>query len=400
MKRIHILLISLVVLVAWFTYTPAAVNLPFSLIKLLMSEDHTNVGSRTLSSGKKIKLPLDNDGTEPTICFDGGDGDCDDGIWLSSDGNMSIGANKARVVLINATGLLISGANSAILTNEAASATNSTLVPNRANLDTGFGSPADGQVSAIGDDKEITRWDGTAASGASVWTDGGIVIGDISGATVTPISGLTSFLLIISGVSPAGGSGGSPVNAIELYVTGNELFVADGNGTHTGLGSFNLQTGQATSKKWNVYTGKIVTRNWETGAVTVDSGTTRDWKVDQIANQKRAHIRSYTQQVIEVPQGQATKFGDIEIEDKLWWTVKYRFERGKKVEYNAYAKRVVKNKEKVLKPNHWMDEDGTFWRRRTKPEAIAAYAVDMASIGNKWDNLAPFLKAEIQDPRL
>ncbi|KKL08097.1 hypothetical protein LCGC14_2579270, partial [marine sediment metagenome] len=182
--------------------------------------------------------------------------------------------------------------------------------------------------------------------------------------------------------------------------TGNELFVADGNGTHTGLGSFNLQTGQATSKKWNVYTGKIVTRNWETGAVTVDSGTTRDWKVDQIANQKRAHIRSYTQQVIEVPQGQATKFGDIEIEDKLWWTVKYRFERGKKVEYNAYAKRVVKSKEKVLKPNHWMDEDGTFWRRRTKPEAIAAYAVDMASIGNKWDNLAPFLKAEIQDPRL
>ncbi|KKK97250.1 hypothetical protein LCGC14_2654600, partial [marine sediment metagenome] len=113
-----------------------------------------------------------------------------------------------------------------------------------------------------------------------------------------------------------------------------------------------------------------------------------------------AHIRSYTQQSIEVPQGQATKFGDIEIEDKLWWVVKYRFERGKKVEYNEYAKQTVKSKVKTVKPDHWMDEDGTFWRKRTKAEAILAHVVDMASIGNKWDNLAPFLKAEIQDPRL
>ena len=397
MKRIHILLISLVILIlmAWFTYTPAAVNFAFDLGRQFLGEAHTWTATQTYTVQQLFTGGSDS---SPSIAFDD---DGNSGILSDADNVVRYIINGSRVMVMTTTTF---GANTSAsgpgMINQISTRTNPGLLPRRGNPAEGLGSGGPGEFSAIANSLEMTRWDGTTDSGASMWMDGGIVIGDISGATVSPITGTTAFILIASGVSPAGGSGGSPTNAIQLYVTGNELFVADGNGTHTGLGSFNLQTGQATSKKWNVYTGKIVTRNWETGAVTVDSGTTRDWKVDQIANQKRAHIRSYTQQTIEVPQGQATKFGDIEIEDKLWWTVKYRFERGKKVEYNAYAKRVVKSKEKVLKPNHWMDEDGTFWRRRTKPEAIAAYAVDMASIGNKWDNLAPFLKAEIQDPRL
>ncbi|KKL80641.1 hypothetical protein LCGC14_2002780, partial [marine sediment metagenome] len=263
-------------------------------------------------------------------------------------------------------------------------------------LGNGMGSAGDSKVSLISNDLEMLRTDGTAGSGASLYTGGGIIIGDISGTTVSTMTGITSYLLIASGVSPAELSG-TPGESIQLYVTGNELFVADGNGTHTGLGSFNKQTGMAESKKWNIYTGKIVTRNWETGAVTVDSGTTRDWKTDQIANQKKAFIRTYTQQSIEVPEVQATAFGDIEIEDKLWWTVKYRFQRGKKVAYNAYAKKKVKGKYKIVKPGYWMDEDGKFYRKRTRAEAIAAFTPDMGTICTKYNNLAPFLKAEINN---
>ena len=346
----------------------------------------------------KIKLPLDNDATEPTLCFDGGGGDCDTGFHETADDIIRLAFAGSDAWVITANTLGSNNSSGGGLQNETAAAINSTLLPNRTNVDTGVGSAADGQVSLIGDDQEILRADGTVTSGASVWTGGGIVVGDVSGATVSPITGSTAYVLIISGVSPVGGSGGSPVDSIQLYATGNELFVADGNGTHTGLGSFDLVSGQATSKKWNVYTGKIVTRNWETGVVTMDSGTTIDWVAVQIAHQKKVFINSYTQQPIEVPQGQATKFGDIEIEDKLWWTVKYRFERGKKREYNDYAKKLVKSKIKTIRLDHWMDEDGKFWRKRTRDEAIVAYVIDMGPICTKYENSAPFLKAEINNP--
>ena len=48
-----------------------------------------------------------------------------------------------------------------------------------------------------------------------------------------------------------------------------------------------------------------------------------------------------------------------------------------------------------------MDEDGRFWRKRTRAEAMAAFVPpNDTDLGILWDNLPPFLNAEIQDPRL
>ena len=406
-KYITIFIGLLFVIAAWAVWVPAKVNLPHSLVRLLMSEDHTDVGSRTFSSGKKIRLPLDNDATKPTICFDDGT-DCNDGIYMSANGVIRFAINGVRAFTV--TGSII-GANDlhgGAIVNETPSSTNPVVVVSRNDLNIGLGRAAADQLSAIANSLEMTRWDGTVSSGASVWTDGGIVIGDISGATVSPITGVTSFIIILSGVSPVEGSG-TPVSSVQLYVTGDEFFVADGNGTHTGLGSFDRVSGQATSKKWNVYTGKIVTRNWETGEVIVDSGTTHDWKADQLAYQKKSFINGYIQQTIEVPEGQATSFPDVEVDD-IGGVTEYRFVvgrifKGKKIESKKIVffkknKKIVKGKFKTVKPNHWMDGKGKFWRKKTRSEAQLAFVEDITPIGIKWDNLAPFLKAEIADPRL
>ena len=50
MKRIHVLLISLVVLVAWFTYTPAQVRFTFDLLRQFLAEAHTWTGTQTFES--------------------------------------------------------------------------------------------------------------------------------------------------------------------------------------------------------------------------------------------------------------------------------------------------------------------------------------------------------------
>ena len=389
-KRWIILVASLLV-VGWFSYTPArtALELPWDWGTRLINA--LTKLPQTITAPWKF---LGGSASAPPIALDA---DGNTGIYEISSGTIGLSSNGSGLWRASGSHFGGTGTGRGSIFNQNATATLPTFVF-QDDSSSGMGSAGISQVDIIGNNLDILRADGTASSGASVWTDGGIVIGDISGATVSPITGSTAYVLIISGVSPAGGSGGSPVNAIQLYATGNELFVADGNGTHTGLGSFNVQTGMAESKKWNIYTGKIVTRNWETGAVIVDSGTTHDWKVDQIAYQKKQFIHSYTKQKIEVPEGQATEFGDIEIEDKLWWVVKYRFVRGKKVEYNDYAKKKVKSKEKTFKPDHWMDKDGKFWRKRTRPEAIAAYVVDMTPIRAKWLALPPFLMAEIPDP--
>ncbi len=65
------------------------------------------------------------------------------------------------------------------------------------------------------------------------------------------------------------------------------------------------------------------------------------------------------------------------------------------------GKKTEKGKFKTIKPDYWMGEDGKFWRKRTRAEAIAAFVPpNDTALGILWDNLAPFLKIEIRDPRL
>ena len=390
MKRKHILGISLILLIAWFTYTPAAVNFPHNLLTLFLGEDHTWTGTNT-HTGQNIFTG--GSASSPSVALDD---DGNTGAYSDSPDVFSFATGGARQGFITSAQITTANGSGGAIQNEATSAINPTLLPNRSTLGTGVGSPADGKVSIIGDDLEILRADGTASSGASVFVLGGMVIGSAVAITDPAATGITSFLTIMSGASPAGSMSGVS-DASTLYVFAGQMYVNDTDGTHTTIGSFNRETGQATSKKWNDYTGKIVTKNWETGEVSISYGTKRDWKADQVVAQKRSFINSYTQQSVEVPEGQATDFPDVEVDDGTR-TKEWKFEKGKKVEYWVKGKKTKKGKIKTIKPGHWMDEDGKFWRKHTRAEAIAAYSEDMAPIRAKWLTLAPFLKAEIDDP--
>lgn len=67
MKRVHILTLSLVLLIAWFTYTPAAVNFSYNLRQLFLSEANTWTGTQTFNSIKRGVSEITSDGavTEP-----------------------------------------------------------------------------------------------------------------------------------------------------------------------------------------------------------------------------------------------------------------------------------------------------------------------------------------------
>ena len=80
---------------------------------------------------------------------------------------------------------------------------------------------------------------------------GGFQSGVSVGAT-SPISGLTSFVCIDSGVSPVG----SMTRGAIFYSVNNEMWVNDGNGTHTQISPHDPETGELYVNSYNIYTGK------------------------------------------------------------------------------------------------------------------------------------------------
>ncbi len=391
-KYITIFIGLLFVIAAWAVWVPAKVNLPHSLVRLLMSEDHTDVGSRSFGSGKKISMIAQNDLNSPTICWDAGSG-CNDGL-NQVDNNLMYVINGSAFWTWNNTIFGPNAGDHPVLRHDIATAT----LPGFAFTDdlvTGLGHAAANQGSLIAGGLQILQFDGTVSSGASVWTDGGIVIGDISGATVSPASGQTSFILIISGASPVG----SPVNASTFYTFNDLMYAQNPAGDVIQITPHDPETGEIYTNTYNVYTGKGI-KYYPISGISIEYTVPKaDWTAVQVRHQKKVFINSYTQQTIEVPQGQATDFPDIE-EGTGFGVTKYKFQKGKKVAYWKENKKKVRGKFKTIKPHYWMDEEGKFWRKRTRAEATTAFNIDMAAIGSKWDNLAPFLKAEIQDPRL
>ena len=95
----------------------------------------------------------------------------------------------------------------------------------------------------------------TTSPNANVKLDVDGIIGAQSGVSVgatTPISGLTSFVCIDSGVSPVG----SMTRGAIFYSVNNEMWVNDGNGTHTQISPHDPETGELYVNSYNVYTGK------------------------------------------------------------------------------------------------------------------------------------------------
>lgn len=345
----------------------------------------------TLSPDQKIYLPLQNNATTPTICWgDSVGGDCDTGFYSQDSDSLNISINASNRYTIQSGRINASNTNGMAVMNEAASTTNPTLIPNRADFNSGMGAATTSQPNIIANSLEIALFDGTAGSGVSVWVLGSMAIGGISLDTLT---GVTAALYFASGVSPEGSltSGGA------IYVTSEQMFANNGLGTHSQLTSFNPITGEAQDKKWNVYTGKIVTRNWETGVVTITSGTTVNWKVAQIANQLSEFISGHIQQDIEVPQGQATDFPNVEVNDTTV-SVKWQFIKGKKVGRFEWDRKIVKGHFKEIKPGYWLDNMGRFMRKYKRAEAISAFEIDWPALQAKYGDLPPFLKSVIPNP--
>lgn len=94
---------------------------------------------------KKLKLPIKNDATAPTLSF----GDGDSGFYEIADDE--IGLSLAGVLKWQTEGccFLGSNANGPNIINEAASSSNPTLTPNRTDNDTGIGHASGDQLSLI-----------------------------------------------------------------------------------------------------------------------------------------------------------------------------------------------------------------------------------------------------------
>jgi len=93
------------------------------------------VGTTDDPSFNGLVLPLENDAVTPTLRF----GDGNTGFYESGDNTISISINGAAEHAIDFVGIRAINANGYIALNEAASATNPTLAPNRSDNDTGIG---------------------------------------------------------------------------------------------------------------------------------------------------------------------------------------------------------------------------------------------------------------------
>ena len=344
-------------------------------------------GSTIIASGTKIKLPLDDNATEPTICYDDGTGTCDDGFMLSSNGVIELVINGFSQLHFTSSIMRSEQGSGFAFMNEAASSTNP-IYAFRDGLTTGLGRNAAFQPSMIANELEMTRWDGTATAGVSM-----MVMGGVSVAGGSRPSGLTSFISFGSGASPTG----VLANGMAIFGWQKQGWVMTEEGQTTQITPHDPVTGEEYSNSFNVYTGKGMKRYLDSGITVPYTVPKVDWKEAQIAFQKKSFGNSYIQQIIEVPQGIATQFPDIEI-DGVGGVTKYKFNLGQKVAYFARNKKTVKGKYKTIRPDHWMDEDGKFWRKRTRDEAILAFVEDTAAIKAKYNKLAPFLKVEIDDP--
>ena len=103
--------------------------------------------------GAHLVLPLNNDAATPTLAF----GDGNSGFYEQSDN--IIGVAIAGVQTFNFSGSTFSSAlgTGPAMLNEAASATNPTLIPDRGDVDTGIGQATVDQLSLIAGGVEILR---------------------------------------------------------------------------------------------------------------------------------------------------------------------------------------------------------------------------------------------------
>lgn len=123
---------------------------------LLLAEDTAGVPRILLTidpDAQSVLLPLSNDATTPTLAF----GDGDTGFFESADDTLGVSIAAARRLFITTQGIFSDDAAGAAFLDEAATSINPSLVPNRADLDTGIGWTAADQLSLIAGGAQIVN---------------------------------------------------------------------------------------------------------------------------------------------------------------------------------------------------------------------------------------------------
>jgi hypothetical protein len=109
------------------------------------------IGASTATA--QLKLPISNDAVTPTLAF----GDGDTGLYESADDTLTFAIAGSASFSVASTGLTAANANGPAMLNEAASATNPTLAPDRSDADTGIGTGTADTLSLVAGGVEMVR---------------------------------------------------------------------------------------------------------------------------------------------------------------------------------------------------------------------------------------------------
>jgi hypothetical protein len=109
------------------------------------------IGASTATA--QLKLPISNDAVTPTLAF----GDGDSGLYESADDTLTFAIAGSAGFSVAAAALTAADANGPAMLNEAASATNPTLAPDRSDTDTGIGTGTADTLSLVAGGVEMLR---------------------------------------------------------------------------------------------------------------------------------------------------------------------------------------------------------------------------------------------------
>lgn len=159
--------------------------------------------------------------SNPTLCPNKADLNTGMG-WVSAD-TLSLVAGSARIVSVNSTGIIFANAAGPQILNEAASATNPTLCPNRADLDTGIGWNATNVLSVVAAGSQVLRF-----------SVGGIFLDDAAGPKISNSAATATNPTLIPNRADANtGIGWDSTDKISFICGGASTATLDGSGVFT-----------------------------------------------------------------------------------------------------------------------------------------------------------------------
>lgn len=147
--------------------TPAASD-EFAVNQGGTTKKVTRQQTHTLEVGEQLTIPLDDDPTSPPVAF----GDGDSGLYEPADDEIRLAIATVFAWAWLAGSFQAADAAGPAMMNEAASATNPTLVPNKADPDTGLGAQAADALSLVAGALEAVRAEDPAdllAGETSLW---------------------------------------------------------------------------------------------------------------------------------------------------------------------------------------------------------------------------------------